>query len=434
MYQALVCKIKTRPHFDTKYERVQIGTVFGCDLIVSKDIKDGDLGIYFPPDGQLDLKFCLKNNLLRKHPETGEALGGYLEDNRKVKALKICQIESQGIWLPIQSLESFGDISKLKENQDVVNFNGFEIAKKYVTQATLKKRAQNSKNKEKKVKVKQYLFPQHYDTSQWKFCQNIPQKGCLVFISEKLHGTSGRTAKTKAIVPRKLKWYEKVLKFLKFKVKETEEKMQVVVGSRKVNLGGLEEKRESFGHYGPNEWRFKIVEPWGNLLHDGEAVYYEIVGWIENTPIQKGGKLDNKRLMKKYGKEPVIFHYGCPVGQMEVYVYRITRIDQTNGHELELSWTQIQERCSQLGLKMVPELDRFIYDGDLENLDKKIKQLVEGDSTLTDKHLREGVCVRFEQSNGIKVVKEKSFDYWIVEGRAKEDEEYVDIEESEEGE
>lgn len=119
---------------------------------------------------------------------------------------------------------------------------------------------------------------------------------------------------------------------------------------------------------------------------------------------------------------------------MEVYVYRITRIDQTNGHELELSWTQIQERCSQLGLKMVPELDRFIYDGDLENLDKKIKQLVEGDSTLTDKHLREGVCVRFEQSNGIKVVKEKSFDYWIVEGRAKEDEEYVDIEESEEGE
>lgn len=434
MYQAFVCKIKTRPHFDSKYEKIQIGTVFGSDLIISKDIQNGDLGIYFPPDGQLDTEYCIQNKLLKYHPETRESLGGYLEDNRRVKAIKICGIESQGIWIPVKSLSYLGSTAFLSDGDKFSKFGGIEIVKKYINPATLEKQNQNKvqNGSKKKVKVHQFLFPEHYDTSQWKFCHNIPKEKCLVFITEKLHGTSGRAAKTAAINSKVLKWYEKVLKSFGFKVQETETKTAIVCGSRKVNLGTLEDQNQSIGHYGSNSWRWDIIKPWCERLHEGEAIYYEIVGYINETPIQKGGKLDNKRLIKKYGKEPVIFHYGCVPKQMELYVYRITRIDQKTGKELELSWTQIQNRCNELGVKTVPELSRFVYDGNLENLNKKISSFVDGDSTLTSKHLREGVCIRFEQEDGIKVAKEKSFDYWVVEGRMKEDETYVDIEESEE--
>lgn len=427
-YKCFVCKISTRPHHNPKYEKIHIGTVYGSDVIVTKGVQTGDLGVYFPPDGQLSLKYCTANKLLRTD-------GGYLEVNRKVKAIKLCEIESMGIWIPIDSLSTFGDVNTLKEGDEVSIFNGTEICCKYITPAAVKRINENSNKKKNKKdkKTKQVFFPKHYDTSQWKFCKNIPRKGSIVIITEKLHGTSGRTGKLLTKTEIKQTFLRKLATCLGFKLNKTEEKYEIHNGSRNVSLGTIEEidkKKEDIpGFYGSNGFRWDAIKDWSSRLNHNEVVYYEIVGYTGQSPIQKCDNIE-KRMSKKYGGiKTMHFSYGCIPCQFEVYVYRICHVDPFTQEQFDYSWTQIQKRCEQLGLKTVPELDRFIYDGDLQPLEARIEAHVSGDSTLTDKHLREGACARFEQENGIFVVKSKSFDFFVIEGLAKDDDNHVDPEE-----
>ena len=60
----------------------------------------------------------------------------------------------------------------------------------------------------------------------------------------------------------------------------------------------------------------------------------------------------------------------------------------------------------------------------------KIEGLVVGCSTLDPTHLREGVCVRVDDGLNMKVFKHKSFDFKLLEGIIKLDENFVDVEES----
>lgn len=466
-YTAHVCRIKTRPHFDGKYTNIQIGTCFDSDVIVSNSVNDGDFGVYFPPDGQLSEEFCLSNNLLREHPQTGEKLGGYLEASRRIRALKLCQIESMGIWMPISAFEKYlKDAKDLPEGYEFNSLGGTEICRKYVTPETLKQRSvKPKKSREEKKKISQF-FLKHYDTPQWKFCHNIPRQGAICIITEKLHGTSARTGKVLCQVPKKLSkieqialrvsnkaldkiyelsdklkpWphievhFQRLAKKIDINHIRFNEQYQTAVGSRNVTTGTYEEieQRKIDGFYSDNSFRWKAVESWASLLHQNEIVYYEIVGYSGDAPIQKGASMTDKALIRRYGKERMDFHYGCKPGEFEVYVYRIAYVDQQTGKSEELSWTQIQKRCKELGLKTVPDLDRFVYDGNLEELSKRIDSFVSGDSTLTSRHLREGVCVRFEQDNGVQVVKAKSYDFFVVEGMAKDSKDHVDIEEAEE--
>ena len=429
-YTAIACTIKVRPHFNQKYERIQIGTIYGVDVIVSKEVEDGDFGIYFPPDGQLDEQFCIQNKLLRKHPETGENLGGYLEANRKVKAIKICEIESQGIWIPISNFDYLGSVS-LKDGEAFTHVNGKEICKKFVTAKTLKVRQNKEVNKPRKHKIQEKVFPRHYDTSQWKFSRNIPQQNAFIIVTEKLHGTSGRTGNIPVTKNRELSSWEKFKKFLGFKVQETDTFYTIVNGSRAVNLG-TKFDTEKPGFYGSNTFRWSVIEPWSDKIKKNELVFYEIVGYVGEKPIQKGGKITDKKIVKKYGLGPMEFSYGCKPGVCEAYVYRIVNVNPDNGDIQELSWTEIQRRCSEMGVKVVPEYKRFVYDGNLDTLDEELNSLIVGSSVLDDKHVREGVCIRVEQNTGIKVLKLKSFDFLVIEGIAKDNEDHVDMEEAEE--
>ena len=54
---------------------------------------------------------------------------------------------------------------------------------------------------------------------------------------------------------------------------------------------------------------------------------------------------------------------------------------------------------------------------------------VQGNSTLDDTHIREGIVVRLEKANGrMKCYKHKSFEFKVLEGILKQDDNYVDIE------
>ena len=104
---------------------MQVATFFGNDTIVGLDVKVRDMGIYFPVDGQLGEEYATKNNLLRRKDENGNNVGGYLDpDKRNITALKLRGEKSDGLFMPLTSLEGFTDISKLKIGDMISVING----------------------------------------------------------------------------------------------------------------------------------------------------------------------------------------------------------------------------------------------------------------------------------------------------------------------
>ena len=58
-YTGFIVKVKElRKHPNA--DRLQIVTFFGNDVVIGLETKVGDLGIYFPSDGQLSEEYCLK--------------------------------------------------------------------------------------------------------------------------------------------------------------------------------------------------------------------------------------------------------------------------------------------------------------------------------------------------------------------------------------
>src|SRR4051794_34405064 len=66
--------------------------IFGSQVIVSKDTKEGDIGLFFPVGTALSQEFISNNNLYRK-AEYGnldpEAKGGFFEQHGRVRCMKM---------------------------------------------------------------------------------------------------------------------------------------------------------------------------------------------------------------------------------------------------------------------------------------------------------------------------------------------------------
>ena len=80
-------------HKHSNADRLQIGECFGNSVIVSLDYVEGQLGVYFPVDGQLSEEFCKVNDLVRRKDENGNPCGGYLDpENAPARKTKISAI------------------------------------------------------------------------------------------------------------------------------------------------------------------------------------------------------------------------------------------------------------------------------------------------------------------------------------------------------
>lgn len=427
MYKVFVTKIKIE---DIGANSVNLGHCAGYQVICNKNISDGDFVVFFPSDGQLDKDFALRNGLFRKHPDTDEPLEGYLEKNARIRQIKLMKYNSDGIVLPISAFDYIkGAVKFLKSIEGKTfdgNICGHQIAQKYETPATKNAREKNSKKYVPKIK-KQIHFPKHWDTDQWKVVSEKDiQKGDIVYISEKLHGSSQRV--TLAYVEYPLPKWKRVLNKFGFKFKP-EEKLEVVTGSRNVVINS-----EDGGFYGCNRFRFETTEKFKDYLIPGEVVYGEIVGWVNEhrTIMEKHNieKLKDKKLLKKYGKN-ITYSYGCKEGEHKFFVYRISRVNR-DGIETDLSWQQVKCRAKEMGLDTTPDLCYAkVIDDDftLEDLKELVSELENGPSTLDHRHIREGVCIRVEGQNGIKIFKAKSFNFGVMEGYLKMDNDYVDMEE-----
>lgn len=403
-------------------DRLNLLRYNGMQFVVSKDISIGDMVILFGADGQLSDDFCRHNNLYRDSAKNiDKSKSGFFEDNRRVRVQPFRKEKSYGFVAELSMFDYLGKVN-LSIGDEFDTLNKKPICNRYYTPATL--RAMNSVQG-KKIKDVQYTMPEHFETTKFSYFPPQITEPSLVFISEKCHGTSARTSYTKVI--RRKNTLLSLILGSKFK-KETCDYEYVTGTHRTIANDRLDITMAGQQDHYRWEWHEKISPQ----LHKGEIIYYEIVGYdsLGGTIMEKQelSKLTDKSKIDSAWRNPMIYSYGLPEGQNDVYVYRIVHIGDDNS-QTELSWYQVEQRCRELGLKTVPVLQRFMTSSLEEIKNVVASYMVDASSFLDDRHLMEGVVIRIENSEGVKVLKEKNYLFGVLEGYLEENKDYVDNEE-----
>ena len=460
-YTAFITRIKNvRRHPNA--DRLQMGECFGNTVIVSMEYEDNQLGVYFPSDGQVSTEFAEANNLLRKKDENGNNIGGYMDaDKRNVTAIKLRGEKSDGLFLPLKSLESFGDISTLREGDRIDNFNGHEICCKYIPRRTNRNGGVSNGNKTRKKKVDiAPLFAEHADTEQLAYNLGAFKAGDEIEITLKMHGTSQRTGYLPVFKGYKRTLVDRILRREGKPIYD----WGYVSGTRRTVLENFEG-----GYYGSNEFREAHSKFFEGKLNKSETVYYEVVGFTHTgAPIMASGdnkKLNDKDFVKQYG-QATVFSYGCepnPVvhegyndstygyqnerieykaPQSDIYVYRMTMTNE-DGFTVEYTPDFMRYRCEQMGVKTVPVMWKGIIpenpgiyaDGTLVTagdwIDHIAQEYYDGPDPIGKTHIREGVVVRILNRPKFCAYKHKNWYFKALEGIVKVEAEAPDIEEAE---
>ena len=465
-YSGYITRLKN-VHKHPNADRLLLAECFGNQVIVSTDYTEGQLGVYFPSDGQLCQEYCEINNLLRKKDENGNNTGGYMDERRRVTAVKLRGEKSDGLFMPLTSLANFTTVSDLKEGDTITVLNGVEICKKYIPPR--KSGSWHGTGKSGKAKANfAPTFVEHVDTEQLAYHLNDFRAGDVVELTCKLHGTSGRTGYLPLVREKKRTLWQKLMR----KPAHTYMEYGYVTGTRRVVLDDTHDG----GFYSDNQFRHEMAKKFEGKLHKGETVYYEIVGFVnESTPIMSScdnKKIKDKEFMKQYG-DTTVFSYGCdPDGdweekqycsapdvldfdkiiapKCEVYVYRMT-MSNDEGDVVEMSPSQMRLRCDQMGVKCVPVFETFMIpdmgvdvngDGEAdaqvispgEYVLRKVEEYYEGPDPIGKTHIREGVVARIVNRPNIAVYKHKNFDFRVLEGIIKDTADAPDMEEAQEAE
>lgn len=466
-YTAFITRIKNlRPHPNA--DRLQMGECFGNTVIVSLEYEDNQLGVYFPSDGQVSTAFAEANNLLRKKDENGNNVGGYMDpDKRNITAIKLRGEKSDGLFLPLKSLETFGDITTLREGDRIDNFNGHEICCKYVPRRNVRHGHASNGNKTRKKKVDiAPLFTEHADTEQLAYNLGAFKPGDEIEITLKMHGTSQRTAHLPVFKGYKRTLWDKLFRREGTPIYD----WGYVSGTRRTVLENFEG-----GYYGSNEFREAHSKFFEGKLWKGEEIYYEVVGFTHTgAPIMAScdnKKLNDKEFVKQYGKTTT-FSYGCyPDGkkespfqiscgtahvgditatcndvktyveapQSDIYVYRMTMTNE-DGDVVEYIPDFMRYRCEQMGVKTVPVMWRGFADETIDWNDagmtagewvkNKAEEFYDGPDPIGKTHVREGVVVRILNRPKFCAYKHKNWSFKALEGIVKVEAEAPDMEEA----
>lgn len=444
MYNAYVTRIKNlRKHPNA--DRLQLGECFGNTVCVSLEYTDNQLGIYFPCDGQLSVEFAEANNLLRKKDDAGNSIGGYMDPSkRNVTAIRLRGERSDGLFLPLACLETFGAVSTLKEGDVINTFNGHEICCKYIPRRNHRQGHVSDGNRTRKKKVDVApLFAEHADTEQLAYNLGAFKPGDEIEITLKMHGTSQRTGYLPVF-----KGYKRTFKdWLLRRDGKPIYDWGYVSGTRRTVLENYDG-----GYYGSNEFREQHSKTFEGKLWKGETVYYEVVGFTHTSaPIMAEGNNEKlgKDFVKQYGKTTV-FSYGCdPIGesfkheyadcwdgvnvrefkpQSDIYVYRMTMTNE-DGAIVEYTPDFMRYRCEQMGVKTVPVMWKGIipaHTGDAAAvrlgqdagawIKEKAERFYDGPDPIGKTHVREGVVVRIVNRPKFTAFKHKNHNFKMISG------------------
>lgn len=424
-YKAVVVTIKNLRKIE-KADRLLATNIFGNNIIVGIDTKEGDRGLYFPVESQLGLEFAQANDLIRrKNPETGKAEGGMFDENRRVRAQIFRGEKSMGFFIPLDSLKKLEQgfdtqIENFKEGDEISEFNGKIISQKYIpkntrTEGTSKSKSKLNNDKHSKInRIVDGQFKFHKETHQ--LGQNIHKikPDDIISITYKYHGTSAIASRI--LINGKLTWFEKFMNL--FGKNYVPKYYDYVYASRNVIKN---DSNKDGGYYEEDLWVDRGKKLFEGKLKTGETIYYELVGYTKSgKAIQKG------------------YEYGCSAHSglsslptNKAIVYRITYTLPDNS-VVELNWKQLEERCKELGVQSA----LLLYYGEVANLplrEKLINRTEEQWREDTLKYLQdtylekdcifhnnkvpaEGIVVRIEQSEP-KAFKLKSFRF--MEGETK---------------
>lgn len=468
-YITTLKNVRKHPNAD----RMMLADCFGNTICVGINATEGEIGIYFPTDGQLSVEYCEYNNLVRKKDDAGNNIGGYLDpDKRNVRAIKLRGEKSDGIFMPLSSLAYTGiNMDDLNVGDRIDVLNGHEICKKYIPRTNHRTGKPSDGNKTRKKKVPTApLFAEHADTEQLAYNLGAFKPGDEIEITLKMHGTSQRTGYLPVFKGYKKDFWGRVLnsvkpnsKFAKKLIKRAEEcatpiyDWGYVSGTRRTILENYEG-----GYYGSNEFREQHSKFFEGKLWKGEEIFYEVVGFTHTgAPIMATAdnkKMNDKDFIKQYGKETV-FSYGCVPGlqwditgdenelgelptlpNSDIYVYRMTMTNE-DGDVIEYAPDFMRYRCEQMGVKTVPVMwkgtipnsEEALNLGGYMNAGEYIKDVAEawydGPDPIGETHIREGVVVRILNRPKFCAYKHKNFAFKVLEGIIKDTATEPDMEE-----
>ncbi len=419
----------------------EIEQIPGLQVVVGKDVKPGDVMVYFPENTQLSEDFCIANDLYEKDLGNGRR-SGYFDHKRRVKIIKLGGVRSEGFLVPLSHFDYLRNTDDYKEifgycpgyesitakiDYEFDSIGEHKICKKY----RIKFEHTPAKPKTKWEKLKKWFaskkraknyydaheeFERHPDTEQFRdWVKRVPL-GAVLVITEKIHGQSARTGKLRA-----LSWWKRFIEKI-LRLGEIFNDYKLMIGTRETVLN----------HRGFHKMQFrkKLAEKFKHI-DNGEDFSYEIAGYDDSgNPLMKKHSLN--KLKKDYDltgfANPMDYKYGCNPGECREFVYKLDVVK--DGIRTTKSWDYTVKRCEELGLHTVPKLDEFVHC-DVEKTLARVNTWLANDemkaSTLDSTHLIEGVCVRVEEYDNMGFVKEewntykhKSFIFGVLEGYNRE--------------
>jgi hypothetical protein len=327
-----------------KCDNVQAAIIFFNQIVVGKDVKVGDVGLYFPIECKLSDRFLSANNLYR-HSEKNidQTKKGYFEDHGRIKAVKFRGNKSEGLFVGLNHLSfllTTEEITSLKVGDEFDMLNDVKICEKYIPRhnpPSTKERHGKTIRTPRKTRVIDKYFHFHIETCQFRKNVHRIDPYSYIWVSSKIHGTSSIYANVP--VKKKLNWWQKFLRFVGAKIEEQE--YDLLYSSRKVIKNNyVDTNPPNSGFYTQNIWEI-VANEIRACIGKGITIYGEIVGYLPN-----GGWIQKD------------YHYGCKPGEHKFAVYRMT-FTNDDGQVFEFNYHQIKEYCARVGLTVVP----FIYWG-----------------------------------------------------------------------
>lgn len=387
-------------------DRLQIVTIDGANIIVGLDAKLGDIMVFVPTECQLAECFVRENNLFEdKSLNKDTDKKGYINNKRRVRAIKLRGEYSRALLLPVEYFKLFFQDAPFNMDEWIgVEFDtvcGVQFSTKYEPPIKcVQNNAQKKKTKADRIVPDQFHF--HVDTLQLvKNLDKIKYED-IIHVSHKLHGTSGIAAYIK--VNKKVPWWKSIL----YKILgEKPQEYDYVASSRKV----IRDENSGEGFYGKDVWTWALNELKPHLAK-GMTLYFEIVGYVPGTDsmIQKG------------------YDYGCNPGEAKIFIYRITNTNE-DGIVFEWPVEKVNAWCVSHDVNHVPTLmyDRcihFLYNDNGECAGEKLyNELVtygymeKNDPLCKNKVPYEGHVIRVERFGDIEVYKIKANAFYEHESK-----------------
>lgn len=375
-------------------DNIKRTVVAGNNVVVPKTIEVGSRMLYFVSGTKLSADYCYKNSLYDKPEENydTEKKSFISFKQKRVKALKLRGIVSDGMLMQLDSLKAFVDsYDSLKVGDEFTEINGNTLCEKYVV--PVRESGQGGAKTPKSNKLKELIsetqFRFHHETEHFVKHQDRFTQETEIIITRKLHGSS--LILSNVLITKQLSFKERLFEFFGGKIEKSEYGIIWSSGKPRGKLPkGLESETNKWetpnpSYYTSDIWA-RAYKEIGHTLEKGVSIYAELVG--------KGIQGDKFTYNQEYG----------------IHVYRIT-FTSVEGNVYEFSWEQVKKYCEKYGLNYVQEY--FIG---------KVKEMVVDDSSLLgylqqiylnksypDCKIDEGICIRVRNTDEIFKLKSPNF-------------------------